>query len=82
MIQIAISNLASILLYRKIPSGSYNAEQLLEAIDSVGLQYRKGKSIIDVIDARRKALKNGLQKSEVELDFFQLYLTSILKLKK
>ncbi len=82
MIQIAISNLASTLLYRKSPSGSYNAEQLLEAIDSVGLQYRTGRTIVDVIDARRKALKNGLQKSEFELDLFQLYLTSILKLKK
>jgi hypothetical protein len=50
-----------------------------ENLAKYNLQFRKGKVAIDLIDARRKALKNGRAKIEFELSFFELYLKQVLK---
>lgn len=44
------------------------------------LEYRKGKSDKDIFNAREKALKNGMLKTEIELKMLEFYLKSIVKL--
>jgi hypothetical protein len=50
-----------------------------ELEDKYGLQFRKGKSAIDIKNAIHKAGKNGFGKVEFELSMLELYLKDVLK---
>lgn len=50
-----------------------------ESLAHCGLEYRKGKTVGDVLKAREKAIKNGMQKTEYELNMLQVYLKSVFK---
>ena len=74
------NTLALSLLFGKVGNKkSLDSTDLLILLDQHGLQYRKGKTIADVVNARSKALKNGLGKTENEIGFFELYLKDVLK---
>jgi hypothetical protein len=44
-----------------------------------GLQYRNGKTVDDLIHARKKALKAGLGRTETEISMLEVYLKQVLK---
>lgn len=44
-----------------------------------GLQYRKGKTVDDLVHARQKALKAGHGRCEFELSMMEVYLKQVLK---
>lgn len=44
------------------------------------LQYRKNKTVVDLVKAKRKALKNGMGKTEYELGMLEIYLKDVFKL--
>lgn len=56
--------LAKSLLFTGGPKDSNDVQTLIEKL---GLQYRKGKSFIDVKHAATKALKNGNYRTERQL---------------
>ncbi len=51
-------------------------------MDNFNVEYRKNKSVDDIKNAVKKALKNGNLKTEIELSFLSLYLGQVLKAKK
>jgi hypothetical protein len=44
-----------------------------------GLEYRRGKTLADVVKAREKALKNGHAKTEHEISMMDVYLRDVFK---
>lgn len=44
-----------------------------------GLQYRKGKTVEDLVYARKKALKAGYGRTETEISMMEVYLKQVLK---
>ena len=42
-----------------------------------GAKFRKGKNSDDINKASKKAMKNGRQKTEFELDMLELYLKEV-----
>lgn len=54
----------------------------IEDIIASGYEFRKGKKISDVNHALEKARKNGMQKTEFELNMLEVYLKNLLKVKK
>lgn len=50
-------------------------------VKSERLQYRKGHNIQSIINAWQKAKKNGNFKTEIELEWFELYLKQVFKTK-
>ncbi len=54
----------------------------IAGIEKEGYTLRKNKTISDVNNAIRKSKKNGMGKTEYELDMLELYLNDVLKKKK
>lgn len=50
-----------------------------ELIEDFKLEYRSGKSFIDINKSIQKSRKNGHAKVENELDFLGLYLSQVFK---
>lgn len=50
-----------------------------ELIEEFKLEYRSGKSVVDINKSIEKSRKNGHGKSENELDFLELYLSQVFK---
>jgi hypothetical protein len=47
-----------------------------------GVEFRKGKTVKDINNAIRKGIKNGMSKTEIELDMIALYLQYVFKKKR
>lgn len=47
--------------------------------EKYSVSFRKGKTVSDINNALRKALKNGLGKTECELSMFELYIKDVFK---
>ena len=51
----------------------------IELIEEFKLEYRSGKSAIDINKSIQKSRKNGHGRSENEFDFLELYLSQVFK---
>jgi hypothetical protein len=62
---------------RLMLTGDIAEKDILKCYD-----YRKNKSIKDIVKAQMKAKKNGMYKIEFEIDMCELYLKDVLKIKR
>jgi hypothetical protein len=62
---------------RLMTTGRITEEQILEDWD-----YRRGKSISDIVKVQDKAKKAGNYKTEFEIEWCELYLKDVLKKKR
>jgi len=73
----ACNTLALNLLFTKNTNTS-----LQEKMDELNIEFRKNKTVEDVIKAVRKGVKQGMGKVEHEISMSELYLADVFKMKK
>lgn len=73
----ACNTLALSLLFTKNTNTS-----LQEKMDELNIEFRKNKTVQDVIKAVRKGLKQGMGRVEHEISMSELYLSDVFKMKK
>jgi lipoate-protein ligase A len=55
---------------------------LQEKMEELNIEFRKNKTVEDVIKAVRKGLKQGMGRVEHEISMSELYLADVFKMKK
>jgi uncharacterized membrane protein len=73
----ACNALALNLLFTKNTNTS-----LQEKMDELNIEFRKNKTVEDVIKAVRKVVKQGMGRVEHEISMSELYLADVFKMKK
>lgn len=68
-------------LTKRILFGSLHAAMMDDTLCSLHLQYRKNKDISHIKRAIARGLRQGMAKTEMEIQMVTLHLCSVLKLK-
>lgn len=75
-----LKRFAEIVLFNKLRGTRFSEQNLIDF--NTTWEFRKGKTVGDIHNALSKALKNGRQKFEYEVDMLTVYYEGIFKKRK